>query len=310
MRRFGRREFMQVALAGGWGLAASARAFGQARGGAPARVAATPFSDRIVALSGAGGNIAVVIGPDGLLMVDGGLANRTMDVAAAVTAISPRMVQVLFNTHYHFDHVGSNERLGRGGTRIIAHQKVKDRLVLRFENPAMGRTMEPLEDAGLPVETFTTGGRLVFGAETLEYTHVPDAHTDGDAWVFFPEANVLHTGDLFWTGRYPVIDYTVGGSLARMAEAIGALDRVGDERTRLIPGHGAPDATKTQMRAVREAWLTINARIEGHVRAGRTLAEVLVAAPTREFDARFGVMDPRPFLQQAYGGALASLPVR
>ena len=135
------------------------------------------------------------------------------------------MVQVLVNTHYHFDHVGSNELLGMRGVRIIAHENVKKRLMTTFENPAMGRRMDALSPAGLPTETFARTSKLDFGRETLEFTHTPLAHTDGDAFVFFPSANVLHTGDLLWTGRYPVVDYTVGGSLAVMAATLVVAQR-------------------------------------------------------------------------------------
>jgi len=181
-------------------------------------------------------------------MIDGGLANRATDVVAAAAQISPRMVQVLFNTHYHFDHVGSNELLGMRGVRIIGHENVKKRLMTTFENPAMGRRMDALAPAGLPTETFARDGRLMFGADTLEYTHTPLAHTDGDAFVFFPAANMVHAGDLFWTGRYPVVDYGVGGSLAAMAAALDRIDKVGDANTRIIPGHGVPAATKAELR--------------------------------------------------------------
>jgi glyoxylase-like metal-dependent hydrolase (beta-lactamase superfamily II) len=226
-------------------------------------------------------------------------------MARAVAAVSPQMVQVLFNTHYHFDHVGSNESLGMRGTRILAHENVKARLGTTFENPAMGRTMEALPAAGLPTQTFTTGGRLAFGAETLEYTHTPLAHTDGDAFVFLPASNVLQTGDLFWTGRYPVVDYSVGGSLARMAAVLDQLDKVGDADTKIVPGHGTPAATKADLRRIREMWLTINQRLEDSARQGRSVDEVLMAAPTSEFDAALGGANPTGFLRQAYGGVLA-----
>jgi glyoxylase-like metal-dependent hydrolase (beta-lactamase superfamily II) len=299
-----RRAFFEAIITGAAGLTIAWPAFGQGRG--PAPIAAGKLTERIAVLSGAGGNIAVVVGADGVLMIDGGLANRAMEVVAAAAQISPRMVQVLFNTHYHFDHVGSNELLGMRGVRIVAHENVKKRLMTTFENPAMGRRMDALAPAGLPTETFARTGRLTFGVETLEYTHTPLAHTDGDAFVFFPSANVLHTGDLFWTGRYPVVDYGVGGSLAAMAAALEQMDRVGDANTRIIPGHGSPGATKAEMRQIREMWLAINQRLEEHARQGRSADEVVAAAPTRDFDMRIGVANPEAFVRQAYGGVLAA----
>ncbi|MBI4265254.1 MAG: MBL fold metallo-hydrolase [Acidobacteria bacterium] len=303
-----RRAFLQALLTGAAGLTLTYRTSGQGRG--PAPITATKLTSRVVALSGAGGNVGLVIGPDGLIMIDGGLANRASDLAQAIAEVSPRMVEVLFNTHYHFDHVGSNEYLGKGRVRIIAHENVRRRLGVRFENPAMGRTMEPLQEVGRPTETFRERGTLGFGPETLEYTHTPMAHTDGDAFVFLPQANVVHAGDLFWTGRYPVVDYTVGGSLAAMAATLAQMDGVGDEATRIIPGHGAPGAGKAEMRQVRDIWLAINERLEAHAREGRSADDVVAAAPTRDFDARVGVRDAEGFVRQAYGGVLARRAAR
>jgi glyoxylase-like metal-dependent hydrolase (beta-lactamase superfamily II) len=172
-----------------------------------------------------------------------------------------------------------------------------------MDNKAFGTVFEALSLVGHPTETFTATGKLAFGQDPLEYTHIPLAHTDGDAYVFFPGANVLHTGDLLFLGRYPVVDYSAGGSLAAMAGALERMDRVGDARTRIIPGHG-PVATKAEMRAAREMWLAINQRLEEHAKAGRSVDEVVKAGPTKDFDAKLGVNDPSGFVRQAYGGVL------
>jgi cyclase len=303
MNRVHRREFILGLMGGAAGLTLTMPAFGQGRG--PVPIAATKLTDRITVLSGAGGNVGLVLGPDGLMMIDGGTANRAADLAKAIAEISPRMVQVLFNTHYHFDHTGSNELLGANRVRIIAHENVKKRLGTRFENPAMGRTMEALPASAHPTETFTAGGKLTFGQESLEYTHTPLAHTDGDAFVLLRGANILHTGDLFWVGRYPVVDYTVGGSLAAMAATLEQMDRTIDANTRIIPGHGPASVTRDQMRQTRETWLAINQRLEEHAKAGRSVEAVIAAAPTRDFDMRVGTEMSEGFLRQAYGGVLA-----
>ena len=302
-----RREFLRALLGGAAGLSVtlSGRAFGQAPP-APA-ITATKLTDRLVVLANAGGNVGLVVGPEGVLMVDGGLPNRAADVATAVAEISPRMVQVLFNTHYHGDHVGSNEFLGKNKVRIIAHANVKKRLGERIDSQAFGRVIEPLGPAGQPTETFTSGGKLSFGQEALEYTHIPLSHTDGDAFVFFPNANIIHTGDLLFLGRYPVVDFTVGGSLAGMAAALERVDKAGNAQTRIIPGHG-PVATKADLRATRETWLAINQRLETMAKEGRSIDEVLKAGVTKEYDARVGpqaAATAEGFLRQAYGGVQA-----
>ena len=228
-----RREFVRTLLTGAAGLTLTWRS-AAAQGRGPAPITATKITDRIVALSGNGGNVGVVIGPDGLVMIDGGLAPRAADLAKAIAEISPRMVQVLFNTHYHFDHVGSNEYLGKQRVRIIAHENVKKRLGTTFENPAMGRTMEALPAVALPTETFAASGRLEFGPEIIQYTHTPTAHTDGDAFVFFANSNVIHTGDLLLGRPLP----GRGLQRGRVARAHGGCARAdGQSRRRQHEDH-------------------------------------------------------------------------
>jgi cyclase len=312
-----RRDFLRTLLTGAAGLTlahpVSARAvFAQAPGRGPAPLSVTKLTDRIAVVGGAGGNIGVVLGPDGAMMIDGGLANRAADVAQTITSLTPRMVQVLFNTHYHGDHVGSNEFLGKNKVRIIAHANVRTRLGMTFESAAFGNTIQALSAVGQPTETFTAGGKLAFGQEALTYTHTPLAHTDGDAFVFFPNANIIHTGDLLFVGRYPVVDFTAGGSLAGMAGALEQMDSVGDANTRIIPGHGPASVTKAQMRQAREMWLTINQRLEQLAQQGRTVDEAIAAAPTKDFDMSLNIpaAQAQGFLRQAYGGVLARRAAR
>ena len=141
---------------------------------------------------------------------------------------------------------------------------------------------------------------------------MPLSHTDGDAFVFFPDANIIHTGDLLFLNRYPVVDFTVGGSLAGMIAALQRLMRVGDPKTRIIPGHG-PVATMTELRATRLTWSAINERLEAMVKEGRSVDEVVKAAPTKAFDAKVGPQAEQTaegFLRQAYGGVLARQKAR
>src|SRR5262245_21781084 len=151
MRHSNRREFIRFIVGGAAGLTHSYSVLGQTR--SPTPITAKKLTDRIVAFSGAGGNVGLVIDRGSLLMIDGGLSERASDLASAVAQISANAIEVLFNTHYHFDHVGSNESLGKSGRRIIAHANVKQRLSVTFENPAMARTMTALAVEGLPTET-------------------------------------------------------------------------------------------------------------------------------------------------------------
>jgi cyclase len=293
-----RREFLQAVLAGAVGSTFTYRAFAQQ--GTPPAITATKLASDLVVLSGDGGNVAIVIGADGLLMIDGGLAERSADLLKAVADVDGHKVTTLFNTHWHFDHVGCNEALGRMGTKIIAHDNVRKRLGARVTIEALNRTVDPLKPEGMPSETFTTGGNLTFGKQRLEYTHFPTAHTDGDACVFFPALNVLHTGDLLFNRSYPLIDYSTGGSIEGMISAADALGKIGDAQTRIIPGHG-PMATKSDLQASRDMLATTHERLAPMIKAGKTVEEAIAAKPTREFDDRFSLgRKPDAFVQIAY----------
>ena len=279
-----RRDFLRAALAGAAGTTLSFRALAQ---NAPPAITATKLAPDLVMLSGDGGNVAIVIGGDGLFMIDGGLEERSADLIKAVADLDSHRVTTLFNTHWHYDHVGSNEALGRSGTRIVAHENVKKRLSERTAFESATRTFDPLKPEGLPKETFTKGGKVAFGRQRIEYTHVALAHTDGDAYLYFPALNVLHTGDLLFNGTFPVIDYSTGGWIGGMAAAAEVLGRVGDTNTKIIPGHG-PLATKSDLKASHDMLATIHDRVAAMIKQGKSVEEVVAAKPTKEFDAKFG----------------------
>src|SRR5215813_9982791 len=155
-----RRAFIRAALTGAVGASFSYRALAQ---NAPPPITATKLTPDLVMLSGDGGNVAIVIGPDGLLMIDGGLPERSADLIKAVADVDRHRIATLFNTHWHYDHVGSNETLGGKGTKIVAHENVKRRLSERTVFESANRTFDPLKPEGLPKETFTSGLKMVVG---------------------------------------------------------------------------------------------------------------------------------------------------
>lgn len=298
-----RRDFLQALVGGAAGLSFTYSAFGQAAQ-APPTIKATKLSDDLAVLMGDGGNVAVVISPDGLMMIDGGLPNRTEDMLKAVEEVDAHKVRILFNTHWHFDHVGCNEALGRSGAKIIAHENVKKRLSVKVNSEALNRSFDPLKPEGLPAETFTKGGKLTFGKQKIDYTHFVDGHTDGDAYLFLPKANVLHTGDLLFSGMYPVIDYSTGGWIGGMAGACDAMLKVGDAKTRVIPGHGTL-ASKDDLKASRDMLHTVHERLAAMAKQGKTVEEVIAAAPTKDLDEQWGKARPAAaFVRQAYTSLL------
>jgi glyoxylase-like metal-dependent hydrolase (beta-lactamase superfamily II) len=177
-----RREFLQTLLGGAAGLTLSCTAFGQ---GAPAPITATKLAPDLAVMMGDGGNVAVIVSDGALMMIDGGLPDRAADMAKAIhDNVDSRKVATLFNTHWHFDHTGSNELLGKSGAKIIAHENTKKWLSRKVTMEALNRTFDPVKPEGLPVETFAKGGKMTFGKQKMEYMHVPPSHTDSDTYVF------------------------------------------------------------------------------------------------------------------------------
>jgi len=297
-----RRDFLRALLAGPAGLSLSWSAFGQT----PTPIKAVKLSAKLALVSGDGGNIAIVISNDGLMMVDGGYADRAGELLKAVNEqVDAHKVTQVFNTHWHLDHVGCNEMLGKAGARIMAHENVKKRLSQKITMEAMNRTVEPLKPEGLPTRTFKGAGQIGFGTEKIKYASVPPAHTDGDSWLFFEGPNVLHTGDLLFNGTYPFIDYSTGGWIGGMVAAADAMLKTADARTRIIPGHGAL-ASKDDLMASRDMLATVHQRLAGFAKQGKTVDEAVAAAPTKDLDAKWGAgfMNGENFTRITYTGFL------
>jgi cyclase len=270
----------------------------------PAPIQATKLSERIALLTGDGGNIAILISSDGLMMVDGGYSERAADLMKAAADVDPHKVTLQFNTHWHLDHVGCNETLGAAGVKIMAHENTKKWLGQRVVIEAVNRTIEPLKPAGLPTDVFKAAGKIKFGGMTVEFAPVAPAHTDGDAYLFFLDANIVHTGDLLFNGTYPLIDYSTGGWIGGMVAAGDRLLKVGDAQTRIVPGHG-PMAAKDDLKASRDMLAAVHERLAKFHKEGKTAKEVVAAAPTKDFDEKFGKgMKPDQFVEIAYTGLL------
>jgi cyclase len=293
-----RRDFLRTIFGGAASLYFTGRGLGQAP---PDPISATRLTDRVALLAGDGGNVGLVIADNGLLMIDGGFANRALELQKAVADAGSHPVTILFNTHWHGDHVGSNELLGKAGVKIMAHQNAKFWLSQKVTMEAFNITVEPLKREGIPTQTFVDGGKLTFGKEKIEYKWFPDAHTDNDVYLFLPAANVLHTGDLYFSGTYPVIDYSTGGWIGGMAAALDKLLKVGDGQTKIIPGHG-PLSSKQDMQASRDMLHTVFDRLNTFSKKSASLDDVLKANPLADLDAKWGqgFLNGERFLRLAY----------
>jgi cyclase len=298
VRHLDRRDFLHALWGGAVGLSFISRGLGQAQ---PDPIVFTKLTDRIALLSGDGGNVGLVMADDGLMMIDGGYANRALELQKAIADKDSHPVKLLFNTHWHGDHTGSNELLGKAGVKIMAHQNARFWLSQKVKLEAFNTTVEPLKPEGLPAKTFTDGGKMSFGKEKIEYKWFPNAHTDNDTWLFFPTANILQTGDLFFSGAYPVIDYTTGGWIGGMAEGLDKLLKVGDAQTKIIPGHG-PLSSKADMQAARDMLHTVNDRLGVFSKKGASLDEVLKANVVADLEPKWGqgFLNGERFVRMAY----------
>jgi cyclase len=225
----------------------------------------------VAVLFGRGGNIGVSYGADGNILIDDQYAPATEAVVAAVRTLDADPIRFVINTHWHGDHTGGNENVARTGAVIIAHHNVRRRMTM--EQLVRGNIVQPSPAGALPVVTFAEGVTFHLNGDDLRVVHVANAHTDGDALVHFTRANVLHMGDVFWNGMLPFIDLDSGGSIDGMIAAVHQALDIADERTIVIPGHGAI-GRRADLERFRDMLLHVRNRIGQGIAAGRTLDQL------------------------------------
>ncbi len=266
-------------------------------------ISVSPLADKLHLLTGAGGNIAILEGPDGLLLIDSGLGEATEGILGATGKIGKGKVTRLINTHWHHDHTGSNTRIGKNGGKILAHQNVRTRLSAKQTIAFFNRTFDPLPAEGQPAETFTDKGELKHSGETVSYAWLPPAHTDGDTVIHFQNANVFHGGDLLFNGMYPFIDYWTGGSLAGMAANAERIGKLVDSQTRIIPGHG-PVARKQDVKEYGDMLAGCLETMTKLVKGDKTVEQIQAAQPFKAYDEKWGkgFMKPEQWVAMNYAG--------
>ena len=236
-------------------------------------------------LEGAGGNVTVAAGDDGIIMVDGQFAPMHDKLKAAIAAVTPQKVTYLINTHHHGDHTGGNAGFAADGATVVGHVNERAMLAAGTTSNTTGVKFPPVEGSGLPSKTYTDALTLEVKGRSAALKHPANAHTGGDTYVFFADANVLSTGDTFTNGRYPNIDFLNGGSIRGVIAAADAYLALSNDGTKIVPGHG-PLATKAELTEYRAMMVAARERMAALVKDGKSLDEVYAAKPFGDFDAK------------------------
>ena len=247
------------------------------------QVGTVQVTENIFMLTGAGGNIGVLRGPDGLLLIDSQFAQLADKIKAALAPLGSGPVRLLLNTNWHYDHVLGNEWLAMAGAIIIAHENTRTDMTKEQGFPEFGSKFPAYPEAALPKVTFKDSLTIHFDGEEIQAAHIPAAHSDADLAFYFRKANVMHTGDLFFSAGYPFIDVSHGGSINGMIAAADVLLGLTDAGTKFICGHG-PLSDREGVRRFRDMLSTVRDRVARLVKEGKTLEQVLALKPTAEFD--------------------------
>jgi len=257
------------------------------KAGETANITVQALRRNVSALIGSGGNIAVLPGDDGKLIIDSGFLGTRGKIAAALSSLSPDPIKHLVNTHWHFDHTDGNEWMHSAGATITAHENIRKHLSTTTRVEDWNFTFPASPAGAIPTDVFNADKTLHLNGATIALKYYGSSHTDGDISAYFIEADVLHTGDTWWNGHYPFVDYSTGGNINGMIKAAEANLAMVTDKTVVIPGHG-PVGGKTEMIEYRDTLATIRNRVAAIKREGKSLNELVAAKPTASYDAKWG----------------------
>ena len=298
-----------AAVAGGW--LTPRDVFAQASGivdmirseAAKAKITVHKLRGNVSVLEGSGGNIAVLTGPDGKLLVDAGITATKPRIVEALDSLDDKPIKRLINTHWHFDHCDGNEWVHEAGATILAHTNTRKHLASTQRVEDWKFDFPPAPAGALPSEIIASDKTLHHNGATLSLKVYQPAHTDSDLSVYFTEADVLHTGDIWWNGFYPFIDYSTGGSIDGTIRAVEETVAMTTDKTVIVPGHG-PIGTRAQLVEFRDMLVAIRGNVAALKAKGLSLDDIIKAKPTTAFDARWGqfVIDPAFFTRIVHEG--------
>jgi glyoxylase-like metal-dependent hydrolase (beta-lactamase superfamily II) len=271
-----------------------------------AQIGAVPIqtqklAENLTLLSGPGGNVVVLNGPDGKFVVDTFLAPAWPNLKQSLAGISGAPLKIVIDTHWHFDHTDNNAPLHAAGATILAHENTKKRMSESHDLPVMGLHFEPSPADALPQQTFTSSHTLQGNGETLLLQHLSPAHTDTDIYVRFQKANVIHMGDIFFNGFYPFIDSGTGGNITGMIAAADTILPLADNDTKLVPGHG-PLGNKADLAKFRDMLVVARDRVQKLKSAGKSAQEAAASKPLADLDVAWGhgMLNSDAFVQVVY----------
>ena len=261
------------------------------------------ITTNIYMLQGEGGNIGVLVGADGTLIVDDQFAPLTDKIKTAITTISDHPVQFLLNTHWHYDHTDGNENFGSAGAIIISQANSRERMAHDQVLQLLERPQPAYSAEGLPKITFDDTMMFHYNGEIVNVFHLGPAHTDGDAIIHFTKANVFHTGDVFVRYGLPFIDQPNGGNIEGMIKVIDAIARLADDNSKIIPGHGGL-STKQDLIAYGDMLKSITSTIRNLMDEGKSLSEIIATKSLAKYDGGFIGADD--FVKIVYDSILAN----
>ena len=259
-------------------------------------IKATKLTESIYMLEGAGGNIGVLAGKDGIILIDDQFAPLTEKIKKALAKISDQSVKFVINTHYHLDHTGGNENFGKEGSIIVAHQNSRRRLSTDQFNKAIKFEQKAAPYDALPKVTFSDSVTFHMNGETVHVFYVKNAHTDGDVIIHFKESNIFHGGDVFVRYGLPFIDQENGGSIDGMIKATELFIKRTNDKSKIIPGHGVL-SSKKDLIDYKKMLVTVRTRIADAIKRGKGLQQIIKADPTKGY---ITVFDKSVFIEAVY----------
>ena len=261
----------------------------------------TKLAEGVYMLEGAGGNIGVSVGEDGVIVIDDQYAPLTPKIQEAISQLSTKPIKFVLNTHWHGDHTGGNENFAAAGAVIIAHDNVRKRMSSEQFIEMMKRKVPASPAKALPIVTFTNDITLHFNGEDIHVMHADPAHTDGDSIVVFPKAKVVHMGDCYMTISYPFADLSSGGNFDGFITAAAKVVGMTDDSFKIIPGHG-PLSTKAELKSWHDMLTEIRAAVKKAADSGKTLDAVQKMKVTAKWDDKWakGFIKPDNVVEFAF----------